>query len=237
MHPPPLPQYVMLNGQGNNGGRLPAPPPYHRNIPTYNHHHKKRSQNCCFRCLCCCYCLLLLLILIVAGTLLYVFLVVDPQPPSYKIKNFEVKDFNVQPDFSLKTLFLVTVISKNPNKDIGMIYEKHSSVVVLYDGSSICSGKLPYFHQKPLNTSTIHIELKGKSEFGSGLQEAYSDSKKQGKIPLLVVVKAPVVIVINGLRTDVFLVNVNCSLVVDSLSPHKNVKILSSSYTYGTSFH
>lgn len=37
----------------------------------------------------------------------------------------------------------------------------------------------------------MQIDLKGKSEFGSGLQEALTENKKSGRVPLLVAVKAP----------------------------------------------
>lgn len=233
MHATPPPPYVMLGGQGQGSyGGLP-PPPYHRNIPRYNH--KKSSSGCCYRCLCCFYCLLLLLILIVAGTVLYIYIFFNPKPPSYKVSNFDVKAFDVQPDFSLNALFLATVNAENPNRGFGVVYEEGSSVVVLYEDSSLCSGKLPHFLQGPMNTTAIHVELKGKSKFGSGLQQAYSDSRKQGKIPILVVVKAPVTIVVSGLRSKQFVVRVNCSLVLDSLSPNKKVKILSSSYTFDAS--
>ncbi|KAJ6421959.1 hypothetical protein OIU84_026987 [Salix udensis] len=71
-----------------------------------------------------------------------------------------------------------------------------------------------------------------KSEFGSGLQEALMDNRETGRIPLLVIVKAPISVMVKSLALRQFMVNVNCSLVVDNLAPNKRVRILSSTYTY-----
>jgi hypothetical protein len=78
----------------------------------------------------------------------------------------------------------------------------------------------------------IRVVLTGKSEFGSGLQEALMDNWETGRIPLLVIVKAPISVMVKSLALRQVMVNVNCSLVVDNLAPNKRVRILSSTYTY-----
>ncbi|KAF5726393.1 hypothetical protein HS088_TW22G00071 [Tripterygium wilfordii] len=129
--------------------------------------------------------------------------------------------------------FTVAVKAENPNEQIGFIYGKDGSVMVSYQGSTLCSGKIPNFRQPGKNTSTLNIVLKGKSEFGNGLQEALMDNRNSGKIPLVVQVKAPVTVVIGEFPLREIVALVNNSLVVDNLSPHKKAKILSSQITYG----
>uniref|UniRef100_A0A5B7B5F0 Late embryogenesis abundant protein LEA-2 subgroup domain-containing protein n=1 Tax=Davidia involucrata TaxID=16924 RepID=A0A5B7B5F0_DAVIN len=179
----PQSSYVML--PENYAGGVP-PPPYRRNIPRYESiSNQKREGNCCLRCICYCYCFLFILIFVCAGVLFYFYVVMQPQMPSYQVQALEVKAFNVQMDFSLNTEFLVTVKAENPNKNIGFIYGKDSSVTVSYTDSTLCSGKLP------------------------------------------------INIVLGEIQMRQFVVHVNCSLVVDNLSPNKKIGILSSNYTVG----
>ncbi|KAJ7981433.1 Late embryogenesis abundant protein, LEA-14 [Quillaja saponaria] len=166
---------------------------------------------------------------------LYVFL--KPQTPSYKVDNFSVNVFDVKPDFSLFTEFLVSVKAQNPNEKIGFEYGKGSAVNVMYTGSKLCSGQIPSFFQPHKNTTEIDVVLKGKSQFGSGMQAALMENRHTGKIPLLVLVKVPVRIVLGQIHLSEFVVNVNCSLVVDNLVPNKKAQILSSKYEYSIDYH
>uniref|UniRef100_A0A5B7A2R2 Late embryogenesis abundant protein LEA-2 subgroup domain-containing protein n=1 Tax=Davidia involucrata TaxID=16924 RepID=A0A5B7A2R2_DAVIN len=228
----PQPPYVMLSE--NNGGI--RPPPYRRNIPQYQTNNQKKRGNRCVRCICCCYCCLFLLILISAAIFFYFYAFVQPKMPTYQVQGLQVKAFDVQMDFSLNTEFLVTVKAENPNENIGFVYGKDSSVTVSYTDSTLCSGKLPAFHQGKKNITMMKVDLKGKSEFGSGLQEALMKNQKGGRIPLLVRVEAPVSIVLGETQMRQFVAHVNCSLVVDNLSPNKKIGILESKYTLGFTF-
>ncbi|GAV81899.1 LEA_2 domain-containing protein [Cephalotus follicularis] len=231
----PQPQkYIMLN---NNQGNL-RPPPNRRNIPRYHsaNPHSKSGGNCCLRCICCCYCFLIILVLISAALAFYLYSLYQPKIPSYKLDRFEVQAFNIQSDFSVNTEFSVTVKAENPNEHIGFTYGEDSSVIVAYQDTTLCSGKLPAFHQPEKNTSMINVVLKGKSEFGSGLQEALMENQDSGRIPLLVEVKAPVKVTIVQLQLREVVVFVNCSLVVDSLSANKKPQILSTKYSYDIQF-
>lgn len=192
--PPYPPKYVMLNDQGNV-----RPPPHRRHVPRYHSHDNGSGGKCCLKCICCCYCLLFLLIVVLFGTAFFLFTVYKPQKPSYNVDQVEVKAFNIQTDLSLYAEISVSVKAENPNHYIGFIYGKDSSVSVWYTGQSLCSGKLPAFHQEGDNVTMMNIVLKGKNEFGSGLQETLLQHKEERQIPLLVTVKAPVSVVIADL--------------------------------------
>ncbi|KAH8490445.1 hypothetical protein H0E87_022834 [Populus deltoides] len=168
----------------------------------------------------------------IPSVIAFIYMTLNPKMPEYNVASFDVNAFNMAPDFSLYTEFAVTVKANNPNTGISFIYGKESSVVVAYSDSTLCSGKLPAFHQPGVNTTMIQVVLKGKSEFGSGLQEVLMDNRETGKIPLLVMVNAPVSVVLKSFPLREVIVNVNCSLVVDNLSPNKRVRILSSEYAY-----
>lgn len=168
--------------------------------------------------------------LLIAGLSLYFYTIYKPQVPTYKVKSMDIKTFEAQTDFSLKTEFIVNVEANNPNSHISLIYGQDCKVVFWYKDANLCSGKLPAFRQGHNNITVMQIHLSGKSEFGSGLQEALTENKDSGRVPLLVAVKVPVSVVLGNLRLRQLLVYVNCSLVVDSLSPNKKPWIISSKY-------
>ncbi|GMP54488.1 hypothetical protein CsSME_00019650 [Camellia sinensis var. sinensis] len=230
----PPPAYVMLSEDNNNSdhhGSNLRPPPYRRNVPRYHSaHHPKKRTNCCLKCICCCCCFIILFLLILVSLVFYFYTFYKPQMPSYQVQGLTVQAFSLQPDFSLVSEFLINVKADNPNDHIGFIYGKDNSVVVAYEDSTLSSGKLPSFHQGHNNATMMNVLLKGKSEFGSGLQEALMQNRNSGKIPLLVLVKVPVSLILAEIPMRHFVVFVNCSLVVDNLSPNKKIRILSSKY-------
>lgn len=228
------PKYVMLSGNNDNQGNL-RPPPYRRNIPRY--HSKKSRGSCLFKCICCCYCCLFLLTALFLGLTFLVYKMYRPKVPSYNVDNFGVNAFELQSDMSLFTEFAVVVKAENPNSYMGFLYGKDSQVNVSYSDSQLCSGKIPSFYQPKKNTTMINIVLKGTSPFGSGLQQALLENRHAGKIPLLVRVKAPINVVLGRFPLKGFDVYVNCSLIIDNLSPNKKVKILSTKYNYDIDFN
>ncbi|XP_022148010.1 NDR1/HIN1-like protein 6 [Momordica charantia] len=225
----PKPKYVMLS---DSQASL-RPPPYRRNIPRYHSKSHGGGCGCCFKCICCCYCFLFFLIFALIGFGYFLWSYYSPQIPSYKVSDFSVHAFDVKPDFSLHTEFIVIVRADNPNNNIEFVYGKDSSVSVLYSKSQLCAGKIPNFRQPSKNVTDINILLSGNSEFGSGLQEALMQNRHSGKIPLFVQVKVPVTVVVGGFSFRKITVLVNCSLVVDNLSPNKKAGILSTNYSYG----
>lgn len=228
----PPPPYVSLT---ENNGSL-RPPPYRRNVPRYQSTHHKKGGNGCLKCICCCYCFLFVFIFILSAITIYFYTFYKPQMPSYQVQGMTVQAFDLQSDFSLVTKFLVTVKAENPNKNIGFIYGHENSVTVAYKDSTLCTGNFAQFHQGHKNITMIKVLLSGKSAFGSGLQEALMQNQNSGHVPLLVHVKVPVNVVVGEVSLRHFTVSVNCSLVVDSLSPNKKIGILSSKYNVGVSF-
>ncbi|KAL7142165.1 hypothetical protein ABFS83_08G105500 [Erythranthe nasuta] len=235
---PPPPHYAMLENNQYYGNAPPTYPPpvyQHRNPPRY-HHKKSVCGGSCCRCICCCCCFLFLLIFIQVVVSVSLYLYYDPKIPTYKVENLAVKAFNIMPDFSLNTEFLLSVTAQNPNKRVGFIYGERSWVVVTYSDAVLCSGKIPNFYQGFENTTLMQIDLTGKSDFGSGLQQAFTDNKNNHKIPLLVRLKVPVIVVLGQIHLREFKVFVNCSLVLDNVSPNKDVGIISKQTTFNVEF-
>lgn len=228
---PPPPHYAMLESGGNqyygNGAAY-----HHRNAPQYYPYRKKSGAGSCCRCICCCCCFILLLILIHIFIIFYLYHVYDPKVPTYKVEGINVKAFDINPDSSLNTEFQVTIRAENPNKNIGFIYGSDNWVSVDYSDANLCAGKLPSFQQGHENTTIIEVDLKGKSEFGSGLQRAFAENQNSHRIPLLVKLEVPVGVVLGEVPLKEFKVFVNCSMVMDSLSPNKTARIISKETTF-----
>ncbi|KAJ8629159.1 hypothetical protein MRB53_022482 [Persea americana] len=212
----------------SKGGRDKNLRPHRRKVPRYNSN-SKRMGGCC-RCICCCCCFLLIFILIIVALTACLYTLYQPKIPSYKVEKLNITRFQVDESFDLNTELVITAKAQNPNEKISIIYGEKSSVSVSYRDSTLCSGKLPGFRQGHKNTRVMNLVLKGKSVFGSGPQEALMGNKKTGRIPLDISVKAPIVLDFGSLKTMEVKVLVDCHLIVNSLSPNEEIKILSSDY-------
>ncbi|KAJ0988203.1 hypothetical protein J5N97_006559 [Dioscorea zingiberensis] len=233
---PGPPPYMMLseNNAGNSGMGGLQPPPYRRNIPRYHsgHHNSSSSSTCSCCCLCCCCCsFFLIIIAILAGIAIYLYLVLDPKIPSYKITNFDVQSFHINAnDLSLQTKFIINIRAENPNRKIGIAYQKGSKVILKYHDVKISSGNLQTFYQGYHNVTMIKVEMEGKEKLSTGIGRELSEDKEKGRIPLSVHVRVPVVLKMLDLKLRQVTVNVDSDLVVGDLSPGKKAAIKSSEY-------
>ncbi|XP_004487379.1 NDR1/HIN1-like protein 6 [Cicer arietinum] len=161
---------------------------------------------------------------------LYFFL--EPKIPIYNVENLDVKNFDLRKDDKLHSDIDVFVKAENPNQEIGLDYLENE-VSIIYSGSIICKGKFPIFLQPVKNITNFNVTLKGDSDFGPEMQSRLIIEQKLGHIPLLVVVKLPIRLVISDFfHLRKFVVNVNCSLVIDQLQHNKRPKILKKEFTY-----
>ena len=225
-------KYVMLEQPPN----LQPPPGHRRNVPRY-HSGNHKSGGGCLKCICCCYCILIILIFIVAGITFYFYTVFEPQVPTYKVDKIEVKAFDVAPlELTLTTELVVTVKADNPNKRIGFIYGKDSSVVVTFSDQQLCSGQLPAFHQGHKNITMMKVVMKGKTKVGPEMQKNLMKNEESGKVPLLIRVVAPVRVVVGSVHTRQIKVLVNCTLVTSNIAPKHKVEILSAKYNVNVQF-
>ncbi|KAK1396245.1 hypothetical protein POM88_006108 [Heracleum sosnowskyi] len=128
-------------------------------------------------------------------------------------------------------LMAVLEEANNPNTHISLIYGEGSSVVLWYRHHNISHGKLPAFRQGTNDITIMHIDMNGKNIVESGLQKALREDEKYKMIPMIVEVRAPISVVVGKFKLREFVVYVNCSLTLDSLSPNKKPEILSNTYS------
>ncbi|OIW18421.1 hypothetical protein TanjilG_10285 [Lupinus angustifolius] len=210
-----LNRYVSIEKQENYVG---APPMYGHNVPRYSTHHSL------FRY--CCYCLLLLILVTVTIILAFYYLL-RPHVPTYNIDYLNLTTFDIHDDNKLYSEVGLIVNAENQNEIIGLEHDGENRITIMYSGSQLCSGNFTPFLQPGKNTTKINVVLKGQVGFDQEMQQDLMQHNKEGNIPLLIMVKAPIRLVIDEfIHLKKFVVNVNCSLVVDHLQPHQNPKIL-----------
>ncbi|KMZ63491.1 Late embryogenesis abundant protein, LEA-14 [Zostera marina] len=171
------------------------------------------------------------------GIIVYTVLCLDPKPPVYKFNRLQIGEFDMSPDLSnLRTEIDMTVEAENPNRNIGISYEKDSLVAVVYKGAMLCSGQLPSFYQDRQNTTIFNVKLLGNSTFGPVLHSALEENQHAQTIPLDIYVKVPVIIRAWTTHTRELTVFVNANVVIDNLKAKKKVSIKSATYKYNVKF-
>ncbi|XP_072994836.1 NDR1/HIN1-like protein 6 [Typha latifolia] len=235
---PPPPRYAMLSEYQSGGDSLTLrPPPHRRNLPRYLSHSSDDGAACGCGCLCWCCLTLLLFLVVLAAAALYLFLAYNPKIPSYSVAGLSVASFRFFPsDLTLETKLVASVRAENPNDMIGISYGHGSTVVVAYRNTTLCSGHLPSFYQGHRNTTVMRVVMEGRNGYGSGLQKALEESQRNGHVPLDVFVHVPVKLRFGEVNFREVVVNVHCTLVVNSLSPGKKTEIKSAKYNVNVEF-
>lgn len=200
----------------------PLPPVLSLAIPP-----KRRS--CCCRVICCIFSLLLVLLLVVGIFALVFYLVFHPKVPDYSIDRLRITDFRLNLDLSLYARFNVRVTAKNPNKKIGIYYEKGGKMSVWYKDTNLCQGHFPAFYQGPLNTTATDVTLSGQNQYGNTLMQALQQQQQTGNIPLDLKVDQPVSIRVQSMKLGKVRFLVDCKLTVDNLSSTNLISIKASS--------
>lgn len=195
---------------------------------------KNRRSSCCG----CCRCLLisLLLLLLALGiTAAVLYLVFRPESPNYTVENVAIKGFNLTSPSPISPEFDVAVRADNPNKKIGIYYEKGSSVEILYGGAALCTGSLPVFFQPANNVTVFTTAAKANGvNLTSSILKGLADAEKNGAVPLTLKLIAPVKLKLGAVKTWKFAVKVTCDITVDKLTAAS--KIVSKKCNYGVNW-
>ena len=214
-----------------------VPPP--ENARRYNDltRRSKRRRPCCC-CLCWSLGILTFLLVLIAVTAAIFYLVVKPEAPNYTVDSIAISGFNTSTSSSSSSSltvspeFDVAVRADNPNDKIGIDYQKDSSVEIYYTDVSLCNGVLPEFYQPSNNVTVFKTALKGSGVvLSSSVKNSLVAAQSQGRVPLLLKVRAPVKIKVGSVKTWTITVKVDCDITVDKLSA--NATILSKDCHYG----
>ena len=206
----------------------PAPaPPLRREIPVVHSKPPNRSS-CCCKCICWTITLLVLLLVILGATAGILYLVFRPKLPKYSVDRLKITDLRLNPDMTLYAAFDVKIRATNPNKKIGIYYERGGKLSIWYTNTELCQGSLPKFYQGHRNTTVLNVVLTGQTRSGSTLMTALQEQQRTGRIPLDLRVDVPVAIKMGKLKLKKVRFLVECLLVVDSLSTDNLISIRAS---------
>ncbi|KNA07280.1 hypothetical protein SOVF_173350 [Spinacia oleracea] len=204
-------------------------PPFQQSLPPFRSLTRTpKRRSCCCRVICCILSLLLVFLLVIGILVLVFFLVFHPKVPNYSVDRLRITDFRLNLDLSLYARFNVRVTAKNPNKKIGIYYDKGGKMSVWYMKTRLCQGSFPAFYQGPLNTTATDVSLSGQNQYGKTLMQALQQQQQTGNIPLELKVDQPVSIRVQGIKLGKVRFLVNCKLTVDSLNSNNAISIKAS---------
>ncbi|KAK7269019.1 hypothetical protein RIF29_21734 [Crotalaria pallida] len=187
---------------------------------------KKRSCFC--KCICWTITLLVLIIIILAASVGILYLIFKPKLPNYSVDTLRISDLRLNFDMSLYAKFDVKITATNPNKKIGIYYEKGGKLSVWFTNTRLCEGSLPKFYQGHQNKTVLNVSLNGQVQSGTTLMAALQQQQQTGRVPLDLKVHAPVAIKLGRLKLRKVKVLGECQLVVDSLSSNNLISIKAS---------
>ncbi|KAJ0257248.1 hypothetical protein HA466_0081480 [Hirschfeldia incana] len=159
---------------------------YSANRPAYrqpaSRHRRTHSRGCCCRCCCWTIFALILLILIAAAASAVVYLIYRPRQPTFTVSSLKVSSLNFTSANHLTTAIALSVIAKNPNKNVGFTYDATDITVFKVspgdDDVVIGKGSIPSFLHGKKNTTLL------KSTIGSapGDLDELSAGKLKGEL-------------------------------------------------------
>ncbi|OIT02634.1 PREDICTED: protein YLS9-like [Nicotiana attenuata] len=232
----PLVPRVSFKSEKGDPSQLQQPiinQPFRRTVPVMypRPHNKKRSCFC--KCICWTISLIILLLIIIAAIGGILYLVFKPKIPQYSVDNLRISDLRLNFDMSLYARFNVRITAVNPNKKIGIYYEKGSRLSVWYKNTQLCQGSIPKFYQGHQNKTVLDVALTGQSQYGNTLMSAIQEAAQTGRIPLDLKIKVPVSVKLGKLKLRKVKILGDCLLIVDSLSANSLVRIKASTCKFG----
>ncbi|KAK9065128.1 hypothetical protein SSX86_016511 [Deinandra increscens subsp. villosa] len=188
----------------------------------------KRGFSFC-KCICWSLCIFITLILILGATVGVLYLVFKPKLPQYSVNRLTISQLTLNLDLSLYAKFNVQITAINPNKKIGIFYQKGSHLSVWYKNTNLCQGSLPIFYQGHLNKTVLNVALAGQNQYGRTLLGALREQQQTGRIPLDLKVDVPVKIELGKMKSQKVRILGKCLLIVDSLSANNKINIQATS--------
>ncbi|KAJ9145681.1 hypothetical protein P3X46_028036 [Hevea brasiliensis] len=207
----------------------PLPPPQLRtNFPAAIHsatEAPKTRRSCCCKCICWTIGIIFLALIVISAIIGILYLIFQPKIPKYSVDSLKISDLRLTFDMSLYAEFDVKITANNPNKKIGIYYEKGGSLRVWYGDSELCAGSIPKFYQGHRNVTKLDVSLSGQTQYGRSLMSALQEQQQTGRIPLDLKVEAPVSVKLGRLKLRKVRIFGDCILLVDSLSTDNFISI------------
>lgn len=222
--PAPPPGTYIIKIPRDQVFRVP-PPENARRYDEYIRRQNRRSGGCC------CFCWIIKFIFILAVLLgiaaVTLFFVFRPEKPKYSINSITIRGINITSPSSTTVIspeFNITVRADNPNDKIGIRYMTDSSAEIFYNDVKLCNGALPAFYQPSNNVTVFKSMLKGNEILlRSKDRRELLKAETKRKVPLTVMLEAPVKIKVGSVMTWKITVKVDCDVTVDKLTAQAKI--------------
>ncbi|CAN8241463.1 unnamed protein product [Cochlearia groenlandica] len=228
---PPIPmadKSITSQAQGKiNTSQLPI----RRPIPPHAMSRTKKRNLCC-KCFCWVLSLVIIALIALAVAIGVIYFVFHPKLPRYDVNSLRVTNLGINLDLSLSAMFNVEITARNPNKKIGIYYEKGGLIGVWYTGTKLCEGPIPKLYQGHKNVTKLNVDLTGRAQYGNTVLSALQQQQQTGRVPLDLKVDAPVIVELGKLKLKKIRILGNCKLVVDSLSTNNRINIKASDCSF-----
>nr|WIW57619.1 late embryogenesis abundant protein LEA49 [Pinus tabuliformis] len=157
---------------------------------------------------------LLALLFIVLFVILVIFLALHPHKPRFYLQNATVSVLNVS-DGLLTSSLQFTVVSRNPNDRIGVIYDSLSTYASYLDQQITAEFSLPPFYQDPKDINVLAPILYGNSvPLAPVVCEQLSYESLKGSLSLSLRMNGRVRWKVGSWRSGHYHLYVNCEAIV-----------------------
>lgn len=184
--------------------------------PPNNYHRPGRSSGCgCGCCLLSCLLKIIITIVVVAGLAVFIFwLVVRPNKVKFHVTEANLSEFNLAGNNTLYYNLSLTVSVRNPNKKIGIYYDRIEARA-FYKDQRFGYDTLNPFYQGHKNTSILTPTFQGKQVIpalaGDELLE-FNQEKTSGVYDIYVKLYLRIRFKIGKIKTHKFKPKIECDL-------------------------
>ncbi|CAN7134136.1 NDR1/HIN1-like protein 6 [Brassica rapa] len=212
---------VAVNGGTTANPTFPATKAqlYSANRPAYRPPAPRRrthSRGCCCRCCCWTIFVIILLIVLVAAASAVVYLIYRPQRPSFSVSSLKVSSLNLTSAAHLATAISLSVVARNPNKNVGFSYDVADITVYRVspgdDDVVIGKGSIASFVHGKKNTtllkSTVGSPPGDLDELSAG--KLKGDLKAKRGVAVKIVLNTKVTVKMGAVKTPKSGIRVTC---------------------------
>ncbi|OIV98429.1 hypothetical protein TanjilG_16756 [Lupinus angustifolius] len=181
-----------------------------------------KERQCCPHILLTIALILLGIVIIIAITMTILYFIFTPNTkPTFSISNFVV----INPiDKISQPHYLISLMAKNPNKRLGIEYQKDANVLLLFEKTKVAIGKFPRLELNPNDSNKVMVDLIGTNgPFPHSMKTNMNDRKYNTLVPMDLEMKINVKTKASHLGTWVEKCNVGCMFKVRILKNETRV--------------
>ncbi|XP_058077720.1 NDR1/HIN1-like protein 13 [Magnolia sinica] len=179
----------------------------------------------CFSCFTRLGCFLIILVVLLATLVALVYFITRPKSPTFVIKQVQVRDPHPTSPHHPTHEYHIKLISKNPNTQMSISYQKGGTAFLYYKDKQIAKGK-PRPSQQSHRSTTFQLALSGSdAKLPREIQKSFKGKGSKAGVPLSLSIDVPVRLYLGSMKLWVMRVAVGCDLTASTLA--KGTRVVS----------